>query len=91
MFLCKRPIVSQAEVHYGAAKNCDAIRDKQRQMDLMDQQTHQDEVSQHGNQAVREMEPHELTESRGVVTAVAPLVVQMPHEVVQERELDGHG
>ena len=91
MFLRERPIVSQAEVHYRAAKYCDAIRDKQRQMDLMDEQAHQGEVSQHGNQAVGEMEPHELAESRGVVAAVAPRVVQMPHEVVHERELDGRG
>ena len=52
-------------------------------MRLMDQQTHQGKVANHGNQAVGEMEAHELTEPCGAVAAIAPRVVQVPHEVMQ--------
>ena len=57
----------------------------------MDQQSHQGEVAEHGDEAVGEVEAHELVECGGGVAAVAPCVVEVPGEVVQERELDGRG
>ena len=60
-------------------------------MCLMNHEPHQRQVSEHGDETVGEMKPQELPESRRAVTTVPPRVVQMPHEVVQEGELDGGG
>jgi hypothetical protein len=85
------PVVSQAKVGYGAANNGHEVGDQQRQMRLMDEQPHQGQVAQHRNQAVGEMEAHELAEPCGSVALAGPGVVHVPKKVVKQGEFDGRG
>jgi hypothetical protein len=55
----------------------------------MDQDSHQQQISQHGDQTIGKMKPNELREQCGTVAAVAPSVVQVPYKIVYERKLNG--
>ena len=58
-------------------------------MRIVDQDSHERKIPQHGDQAIRKMKPDKLGEQCGVAATVAPCVAQMPCEVVQQRQFDG--
>jgi hypothetical protein len=49
---------------------------------MVDQDSHEREVAEHGYEPVGEMEAPELCEKCGVVATVAPCVVKMPDEIM---------
>src|SRR5665213_2631996 len=87
----KGPGVAKGEVDDGAAEDGDDVRDEHRQVCGVDKEAHEGEVSDERDHAVGGVEAEELREDWAVVAAVAPGVVDVPDEVVQDGELDRCG
>lgn len=57
----------------------------------MDEEAHEDDIAEERDEAVGEMESDELREWGRGGAAVAPGVVEVPKEVVEDGEFDGDG
>ena len=87
------PVVREEEVGEATCGDGDGVRENDGHVGGVDEDVHEREVAEQRDEAVGEMEAEELCErvASGVLRCFGPGVVQVPDEVVKERELDGEG
>ncbi len=79
--------MGQEEVSERADDDGDHIRKEDTDVERMNEQTHEEEISDQGDQAVGQVKADQSTRNGGGVTAIAPGMVPVPHKVMNECEL----
>jgi hypothetical protein len=86
-------VVRDEKVGEATGGDGECVGEKDRHAERVDEESHEEEIAEERDEAVGEMEAQELCErfARAALRFCWPGVVEMPEEVVEERELDGEG